>query len=188
MNNSSDNPSNNLNNDHSKLAESKLILMYLINKMEVPISLAYIQEFTLSAEYMDYYTLSNYLVELTESKYIIRSIQPKKTSYVLSDSGKKTLSLFENFIDDDIKLNVDNYVTLNQSQIKKDLDVVADFVEKGDEYIVTCGAYENKVPLMQINLKVSTKQYAKEICKNWKDDASKHYLTFIKTLLGEQKI
>lgn len=175
-------------NDSSKLAESKLILMYLINKMELPISLSYIQEFTLAEDYMDYFTLSSYLVELAENKYIIKTVQPKKTSYVLSDSGKKTLRLFENLIAENIKENVDEYVQINKPQIKKDLDVVADFVEKGDEFIVTCGAYENKIPLMQINLKVSSKQYAKEICKNWKNDASKHYLSFIKALLGDEKI
>ena len=43
----------------SQLAESKLIILYMLNKISLPMSLSYIQEFALASEYMDYFSLSN---------------------------------------------------------------------------------------------------------------------------------
>ena len=37
---------------------------------------------------------------------------------------------------------------------------------------------------MEMNLKVASKKYANTICDNWKKDASKYYLSFMKSLLN----
>lgn len=170
----------------SQLAESKLIIMYMLNKVNLPTSLSYIQEFALTYEYMDYFSLSNYLVELTESEYIVKNVDHNKTTYTISQKGYKTLSLFENLIPSYIKENIDEYVNLNKNQIKKELDIVANFTEKDNEYNVKCSVYENNAPLMEINLKVGSKRYANTICDNWKKNASKHYLNFMKNLLNDE--
>ncbi len=171
----------------SKLAESKLIIMYMLHKINLPMSLSYIQEFALASEYMDYFSLSNYLSELTESEYIIKNVEHNKTTYTISKKGYKTLSLFENLIPIATKEKINEYVAVNKNQIKKDLDIVANFTEKDNEYIVKCAVYENKSTLMELNLKVASKKYANTICDNWKKDASKYYLSFIKNLLNNDE-
>lgn len=168
----------------SQLAESKLIIMYMLNKINIPMSLSYIQEFALASEYMDYFSLSNYLSELTQSGYIIKNLEHNKTTYTISKNGYKTLTLFENLIPNSIKEKINEYVALNKNQIKKDLDIIAGFTEHNNEYTVKCAVYENKVPLIELNLKVASKKYANTICDNWKKDASKYYLSFMKTLLN----
>lgn len=174
------------NSNSSKLAESKLILMYLINKMNLPTSLSYVQEFTLSEEYMDYFTLSSYLVELEENGYINKTTENNKTNYTLSKKGYKTLELFDNLIDNSVKQNVDKYVDINKAQLRMELEVIANYTKYFDEYIVKCGAYEEKIPVVEINLRVSSKEYAKKICNNWRKNPSKHYLSFVKSLLTDQ--
>ncbi|WP_250277757.1 DUF4364 family protein [[Clostridium] colinum] len=171
----------------SQLAESKLIIMYMLHKINLPMSLSYIQEFALTYEYMDYFSLSNYLSELAESEYIIKNVEHNKTTYTISKKGYKTLNLFENLIPNYIKEKINEYVALNKNQIKKELDIVANFTENNNEYTVKCAVYENKMPLMEISLKVASKKYANTICDNWKKDASKYYLSFMKTLLNDDK-
>ncbi len=173
--------------DSSQLAESKLIILYMLNKINLPMSLSYIQEFALTYEYMDYFSLSSYLSELTESEYIIKNVEHNKTTYTISKKGYKTLSLFENLIPSYIKEKIEEYIALNKNQIKKELDILANFTENNNEYNVRCAVYENKAPLMEVNLKVASKKYAKTICDNWKKDASKYYLNFIKTLLNDKE-
>ena len=168
----------------SQLAESKLIILYMLNKISLPMSLSYIQEFALASEYMDYFSLSNYLSELTESEYIVKNIEHNKTTYTISKKGYKTLALFENLIPKSIKEKINEYVALNKNQIKKDLEIIATFKENNNEYSVKCAVYENKVPLIELNLKVASKKYANTICDNWKKDASKYYLSFMKSLLN----
>lgn len=172
--------------DSSKLAESKLILMYLLDEMDLPTSLSYVQEFTLSEEYMDYFSLSSCLAELEENAYINKTIEHNKTNYTLSEKGRKTLSLFDNLLEISVKENIDEYVSKTRDQIKQSLEVTANYTEYFDEYIVECGAYEENSPVVEISLKVSSKKYAKKICENWKKNPSKHYLLFVKSLLAEQ--
>lgn len=171
----------------SQLAESKLIIMYMLHKVNLPMSLSYIQEFALASEYMDYFSLSNYLSELAESEYIIKNIEHNKTTYTISKKGYKTLHLFENLIPATTKEKINKYVAINKNQIKKDLDIVANFTENNNEYTVKCAVYENKTPLMELSLKVASKKYANTICDNWKKDASKYYLSFIKSLLTNEE-
>ena len=40
---------------------------------------------------------------------------------------------------------------------------------------------------MELSLKVASKKYANTICDNWKKDASKYYLSFIKSLLTNEE-
>ncbi|WP_317367032.1 DUF4364 family protein [uncultured Tyzzerella sp.] len=171
----------------SQLAESKLIIMYMLHKINLPMSLSYIQEFALASEYMDYFSLSKYLSELTESEYIIKNIEHNKTTYTISKKGYKTLNLFENLIPNSIKQKINEYVAINKNQIKKDLDIVANFTENNNEYTVKCAVYEDKKPLIELSLKVASKRYANTICDNWKKDASKYYLSFMKTLLNSDE-
>ncbi len=168
----------------SQLAESKLIILYMLYKMDLPVSLSYIQEFTLAYEYMDYFSLSTYLSQLTESQYLEKTLEHNKTKYNISKKGLKTLALFENLIPKHIKEEIDNYVKENRSQVRKDLEVLANFIEKDKEYVVKCAVYENKIPIIELNLKVNSKRYANTICDNWKKDASKYYLSFMRTLLS----
>lgn len=170
-----------------QLAESKLIILYMLYKMDLPVSLSYIQEFALASEYMDYFSLSNYLSQLTESEYITKTVEYNKTAYSISKKGYKTLNLFENLIPADIKEKINKYVELNKNQVKKDLEILANFKEENNEYTVKCAVYENKTPLIELSLKVNSKRYANTICDNWKKDASKYYLSFMKTLLSDDE-
>lgn len=168
----------------SELAESKLVIIYLLHKMNLPVSVSYIQEFALDSESMDYFALSSYLADLSENGYISKTIENNKTNYTIAEKGYKILDLFENLIPSNIKEKIDNYVKNNKSQLKKELDIVATYEKLyGEEYNIKCGVYENGVSVMEINFKVISKKYARAICDNWKKNAPSYYMEFIKSLL-----
>ncbi len=168
----------------SELAESKLVIIYLLHKMNLPVSVSYIQEFALDSESMDYFALSSYLADLAENEYISKNVENNKTTYSIEEKGYKILDLFENLIPLNIKEKIDNYVKNNKSQLKKELDIIATYEKLyGEEYNIKCGAYENGVSVMELNFKVISKKYARAICDNWKKDAPAYYMEFIKSLL-----
>ena len=49
------------------LAESKLIILYLIEKIEIPLSNSEICQFALEKNLMDYFSVQQYLSEMVES-------------------------------------------------------------------------------------------------------------------------
>lgn len=170
------------------LAKGKLILMYMLNKMNIPVSLFFIQEFVLDSEYMDYFTLSEYLGHLSNNEYVLKSEALGKTTYAITPSGCSTLSLFDNLIDNDTKNDINEYVNINRSDVKKELEIMADFeIVKDGQFLVKCGAYENEIPLLEFNLAVSSRKYANTICDNWKKNTSKYYISFMKSLLNMDK-
>lgn len=174
--------------DFSELAESKLVIIYLLYKMNLPVSISYIQEFALDSECMDYFSLSKYLVELVEKRYISKNTENNKTVYSIEERGYKILNLFENLISIDIKEKIDNYVENNKKNLKRDLDIVAVYEQiHQNEFNVKCSAYENGESIMDISFKVSSKKYARKICDNWKKEAPSYYISFIKSLLEIQK-
>ncbi len=171
----------------SNLAESKLVIIYLLHKTYLPVSISYIQDFVLD-NYMDYFSLSNNIAELTENGYIVKNIQNNKTTFKLSEKGYKMLNLFKNLIPVHIKENIDIYIENNKIQLKKELDIIANYnqIDK-NEFNIKCIAYENASPLIEINFKVTNKKYARTICENWKKNASKYYISFIKSMLESEE-
>lgn len=173
--------------DISELAESKLILLYMIHKMNLPVFLSYVQQFALEAEYMDYFSLSTYLAELSKNEYLLKNIENNKTSYTISEKGVNVLNYFSNRIPSYIKEKIDNYVLANRKKVRRELEVTAVYYEnESNNYIVKCGAYEDSVLLMEVNLNVVSKESAERICKNWKDNVNTYYLSFLKSLLNDE--
>lgn len=171
--------------DSSELAESKLIILYMINKMNLPVFLSYVQQFALESEYMDYFSLSTYLAELSNGEYLLKNIENNKTSYTISEKGLNILQYFSNRIPAHIKQKIDDYVFANKKKVKRELEVTSIYYENdSNDYIVKCGVYDNSALLMEINLNVVSKEYAKQICQNWKDNVDNYYLSFLKSLLN----
>jgi predicted transcriptional regulator len=64
--------------DTQELAENKLLLLYIINKINIPISNAYITEIVLENNLLNYFHLQQYLSELVASEFLIQDKQNKK--------------------------------------------------------------------------------------------------------------
>ncbi len=175
-----------MSNSTDSLAQSKLIILYLLRKMNMPVSLAHVQHLALSAEYMDYFSLSAYLAEMTNKKQIIKTKENEQTCYSITSSGLQTLSYFENMLSDEIKESISKYVYENKPHLKDELEVRAVYNEVyKDNYNVNLSYSENSDKLIEINLSSLSKDYAKKIVHNWKNNASDIYLSILKNLLNK---
>lgn len=175
-----------MSNSTDSLAQSKLIILYLLRRMNMPVSLAHIQRFALSAEYMDYFSLTTYLAEMTGGKQIIKTKENNQTCYSITSTGLQSLSYFENMLSEQIRNNISDYVSTYKPHLKDDLEVRAVYKEISENnYNVNLSLVENSESLIEINLASLSKDYAKNICANWKNDTSNLYLSTLKNLLGE---
>ena len=53
-----------------KLAESKLTILYLLHKINMPMSKGQICRFALEIDSVEYFSLQNYIFEMVESDFI----------------------------------------------------------------------------------------------------------------------
>lgn len=170
-----------------KLAQNKLIILYLLQKMGISLSHSEINLFMLSKNYVDYFSLQDYLSELVDAKWLEQSKdkEHKDTRYLLTNDGNDVINYFKNHITDQIKEDIKLYVQDNNRRIRTEYAITANYFPNfNDEFVVKCGVCDdNENSLMEITVTVVSKEQAKKICKNWKKNINTLYGTLINTLL-----
>ena len=171
-----------------KIAENKLLLLYLINRMEFPMSRAQVTDFVRDADYMDYYTLQQTLAVLVEGGHLDvteeNALDNNTTRYVVTGEGQTTLEYFEKNIPWSRRQAIDGYITENRGKIKKYYENTATYFPNmdNDEFQVKCGVYEDKRALLELVVSVDTREQAKLIQSNWRANASGLYKRIIEAL------
>ena len=168
--------------------ENKLLLLYLIDKMDLPLSRNQITDYVRQSDYMDYFTLQQLLAEMVEGGYLENTQDNNTTRYTITGEGQTTLEYFEKHIPVPIRTKINNYVRDNRRIIKKDYENTATYFPnaKNDEFMVKCGVYEDERVLMELFITVDTRDQAKLIQTNWKSNAAMLYRRIIEALAGEQ--
>ena len=173
----------------SQLAENKLILLYLINKMGIPLSNSEICQFALEREYMDYFSVQQYLHELAQADFLEVMKENNTTRYIITEEGVDVLSYFIRHISDERKNEINVFVNDNSKRIRAEYDITANyFPEINNEYLVKCaicGSDGNMV--MELSVVVATKNQAQHICSNWKKNTNELYATIMAALAKDSE-
>ena len=170
--------------------QNKVILLYLIEKMDLPMTRNQIEKFALEEELMNILTVQLYMAELEEAGYLDKTVENDISRFTLTEEGLLTIDLFLKDIPAYIKNKVITYVARNRKTIKQDFQVIANyFYDHGhNEYIVKCAVYDDEMMLLEINISVVTKEQAVEVCMNWRTNADKLYGDIIGLLFSRDKL
>ncbi|MDR2649214.1 MAG: DUF4364 family protein, partial [Clostridiales bacterium] len=87
-----------INDTEYMQVENKLVLLYLINKMDLPLSRSQLTDFVREGEYMDYYTMQQTLEEMVDGAYLEKIQDNNNTRFSITDEGVTTLEYFESHI------------------------------------------------------------------------------------------
>ena len=146
----------------------KLIILYMLGRVDFPLTKGQVDDFILEREYTNYLTLQQVLTELTDAGLIqIKSIR-NRTYLSITEEGKKTLSYFDNRISDSIKDDIDSYLKANELKLRNEVSVQSDYYKStSGEYEAHLVAKEMGVTLVDIRLSVPLPEMASTICDNW---------------------
>ncbi|MCX7711622.1 MAG: DUF4364 family protein [Clostridia bacterium] len=170
-----------------ELAENKLILLYIIDKINIPINNLQITKIILENRYMNYFLLQQFLNELCENNLLSSAENDGKAFYTITPSGKQTLSYFVNLIPVGIKKRIDDSFAFLKKRIKNDTYITADYTpESENEYIVSCKVCEDDFSLIDLEIMVGTKNDARSICENWKKHSQQIYSEIIQSLIKKR--
>lgn len=166
-----------------EIVENKLILLYLINKIKIPISNLQITKLILENKFMNYFLLQQFLSELIDNKFLITENSEGKQLLQITEAGIKTLEYFEERIPAGIKSNIDNTFAVIRKKMKNETLITADFMPVSEsEFISTCKVGEDNFSLMELKVTVGTKKDARKICENWKKSSQEIYSEIIEIL------
>jgi len=163
-------------NNTKEEAESKLILLYIFDKFEIPITNSQITELVMETELLNYFTLQQFLSELVNSSLIEYLDNDDNYYYLITEKGRNALNYFKKRLVKDITQKIDSAVEKKKKLILKETKVSANYIKNSDtSYIVNLKVIENNVPLINLELDVVSNKEAKKICDNWKSRAQYIY-------------
>ena len=96
--------------DNFYLAESKLILLYIFNTVVEPLSNLEITQVILENDFMNYFSLQNYINDMLESGLLQYTSDGEKKKITVTEYGIHVLFLFQKRIQDVKKNNIDEYL------------------------------------------------------------------------------
>ena len=177
--------------DQNSIA-NKLVILYLINRMELSMSRAQITDFVISKDFMNYFTLEETLSDMKDLN-LLESTQENAqdastTRYAVTDEGLTCLEYFADQIPRAMRISINHYVEENRGKVKKDYEVTATYFPnvENDDFQVKCGVYEERRALLELSVSVDTREQAKIIQNNWHHNASKLYMRILDAVISEE--
>lgn len=154
----------------------KLIILYMLNKVDFPLTNAQISGFFLENEYTNYFSVQESINDLCENGFVFQDTVRNTSYYHLTADGRESLKFFENKIPNAIVDDVDLFLISNKYELRNEVGTVSDYyrISNGD-YIVHCQVSENDSSLIELNLAVPTREDAAAMCANWKDASQEIY-------------
>lgn len=161
----------------------KLIVLYMLDNLEFPLTNSQISEFVLERGYTDYFTLQQTIYDLLSSDLIVSENIRNSTRYIITESGRETISMFSGKISSAIKEDIQTFFQEKKYQLRKEIDLQADYYPIDKEYMVHCIIREKKAILLELKLNVVTKEQAVHICDHWQKDSEEIYNYLVQKMI-----
>ena len=176
-----------ITSDNETIAENKVLILYILNTVDKPVTNDALYELVLSIQDMNYFYFQQFLLDLLENKYITKYQEDEYSEivYALTNSGKETLELTKDMIPGILKLKVDNTVKGELGEIEEEVSIVSEFAPGNkDDFIVTCKVVENNRTIFEVSVSAASREQAKFISDNWKEKAIDIYPKMIDLLVN----
>lgn len=169
-----------------ELAENKLLVLYVIKALKQPISNTQLTEIILENNFINYFTLQQYVSELVSSDFLKYQVINEKNLLTLTEKGDSVLSFFNGRISPIKKKIIDDYLLSTIDSIKRELTIHGDYtILKDDTFIVDLKALEDDNLLMEIKVSVPSKKQAASLCSRWKENPTDLYTKIINSLFND---
>ena len=166
-----------------KLADNKLLILYILQKVNHPISYKELLELVISISDMNYFDFQQFLQDLLDDKFILKFIQNDDEIIELTEEGKNALELTIDMLPGIIKLKVDSSFKEKYSKIKDELSVYAKYTPITEtNFTVNCKIIENSQTIFNIETFAASREQANIIVNNWNKNAEKIYPNILRIL------
>ena len=163
----------------------KLMILYILSRVDFPLSNAHLTAFILEKEYTNYFNIQRAISELLDDEYLSVKTIRNSSLYLITETGNETLLFFDNMISSGIKEDIEEYLAQNKYVLKEEVSTPADYtqIKKGD-FAVRLSVIERDTRIIDLTLSVPTEEEAILMCNKWNDKSSDIYTYIISALLN----
>lgn len=164
----------------------KLIILFILDRVDFPLTNAQLSNFILEKEYTNYFNIQQAINELESTELIRHETIRNSSLFHITPAGSETLHFFDNEISDAIKSDILEYLKTNRYALREEVSTLADYYEaKKGEFIAHCYVLEKGSKIIEVNLSVPTEEEAQSVCNSWKNQSAEIYeYLMIKLLQG----
>ncbi len=162
----------------------KLMVLYMLSKVNFPLSNNQISEFMLDKQYTTYFALQEVLSSLAEDGFIQVITYRNSTQYKLTTEGSEIIPYFSGKISSAIREEIDQYIKANKYDLQCEVGTTTDYYQTSSgDYVAHCQIKEGDSNLIELSVSVPLEDQADAICSKWKDASQDIYNYVIHKLL-----
>lgn len=167
------------------LAENKVLILYLLNKLPDGIKSDNLFKLVSSANNINYFYFQELLTDLIETNFVGSFTKEEDTFVKITSEGKNALSLTKSLLPGILKLKADNVFKEEISSIVEESSIITEYIPKNEkDYTVKCKIVEKNETIFEVSTFAASRDRAKQISDNWKNNANKIYPKIIDLLLN----
>lgn len=156
----------------------------MLDKVDFPLSNEAVSGFFFETGYADFATVQQVLGIIQDDALIEAKSSRNGTGYTLTAQGREMFEYFGNKISDEIKHEINAYLTSRKYELKQSANVTSEFYRNtSGEYSVRCCIRENNSSLIELTLDVPDESVADKMCGKWRDKSQEIYEFIMKTLM-----
>ena len=177
-----------INTDSETLAENKVLILYILDQTHKPITNDNLYKLVLTAIDMNYFYFQQFLLDMINTKFIVSYTKETQVVYELTELGKNTLDLTLDILPGIVKLKVDTNLKSTLETVEEEHSIIAEYTPKNEtNYIINCKIVENNETVFEIKTYAYSREQAKEVVDNWKNNAEKIYPKVLELLHNPSK-
>ncbi len=172
-----------LTEDSETLAENKVLILYILDKLNKPISSNSLLTLVLGVKELNYFYFQQFLSDLLDSRYIIGYTKEDTTMYKITEAGKKTLGLTDDLLPGIMKLQIDNALKKEVDTVQNEKHAVSEFIPQNEtEFVVKCKLVQNNMTVFELSLHAPSREQAKWIATKWEKEHEEIYPIILEML------
>ena len=165
----------------------KLMTLYMLNKVNFPLTNTQISGLFLDKEYASYFVFQQVISELLDSKLITSEVVRNTSYYRITDDGIETIELFTSKIPVAIIDDIDIFLIDNKYELRNQVGTLADYYKStNQDYVVNCQIKEGQSTLIDLSISVPSEDVAENMCNNWQNMSQELYETIMKMLMKKK--
>jgi len=165
------------------MALYKLIVLFMLNRVEYPLTKAQIGDFILEKEYTNFMTLQAVMSDLIDDKMVTAQSYRNRTHLKITEEGRQTINFFVNEINPEIRREIDEFLKENSLKFRNEVSIISDYYKStSGEWEAHLIAKDKNINLIDMTISVPTEETAISICDNWNKKNQRIYRYLIKEL------
>lgn len=165
---------------------NKLILLYVFDQMEIPVTEETLNEMCCSQNsWLSYMTLTQILPELVDARFLVCLSNNGGTAYYkITQEGRDCLNCFFTKIPSSVRTEINTFIKKNRQLFKRKQEYFKDYYKNLDgTYTVNLKIIDPAGSKLELKMNVANRAEAITVFKKWNDCASEVYLDLYKILI-----